>query len=41
MTCHWVEHTVEFIDKGITINLQGLQPAPLSLTVVTAESFVK
>jgi len=41
MTCLWDQHTIEFEEKGILLKLQGVHPAPLSLTPVSMTKVVK
>ena len=41
MTCLWDQHTIEFEEKGILLKLQGVHPAPMSLTLVSMTKVVK
>lgn len=41
MTCHWGDHTVEFLHKGTNIKLQGVHTPPLELSTLSADSFLK
>ena len=41
MTCQWEQHTVEFMEQGKLVTLQGVPPTPLTLSAVQADNFVK
>jgi len=41
MTCDWVNHVLEFSNQGHPIKLQGTMPAPMTLSAISAESYVK
>jgi hypothetical protein len=41
MNCHWANRTVEFLEKGKSIKLQGLPSASLVLNMATTKHFVK
>ena len=41
MTCLWNQYTIEFVEKGKLIQLQGVQPAPMSITPVSVTKLVK
>lgn len=41
MTCLWNQYKIEFVEKGKLIQLQGVQPAPMSITPVSVTKLVK
>jgi hypothetical protein len=41
MNCHWARRTVEFMDKGRRICLQGVEPSQMHLHEIKAEQLLK
>jgi hypothetical protein len=41
MNCHWARRTVEFMDKGRRICLQGVEPSQMHMNEIKAEQLLK
>ena len=41
MVCDWANYYVEFQEKDRKVKLQGIQPVPLQLQAISADSFMK
>ena len=41
MVCDWANYSMEFQENDRTVKLQGIQPVPLQLQEISADSFMK